>query len=296
MTEQSEERVARRGCEQQEQQEREQQERQERQELRDELDRLHPPGAVRWLAKCVACGTWHPLPTLPGSFDYPCPRCTAVFVVRKGGRVSLGLAARSASGGALPEYEEWPPDDELLSGGEICTICAENAEGTADPSDVERLLNHFCLVVERQQPCPPEILLFLRRGFQAYFDKGKKNLEAALGLRRSRRGRPKADEGRRCRIAIVLLQFRLEGLTYEGAVEATSTQKGISNEATIMAEAWAAHKLEALAALRVHRAAREEWWTDAELARLDEIYKDADAETTAWIASARLRASQPSRG
>jgi hypothetical protein len=76
-------------------------------------------------------------------------------------------------------------------------------------------------------------------------------------------------------MAADLLRYRLGGMSHQDSLAEVSGEYGWSN--TIIGEAWAAHKHDALILLRLKRAVQKHPWAPDEVQRLAEIFRDDPA-------------------
>lgn len=161
-------------------------------------------------------------------------------------------------------------DGDRLTPAAIFQIVGDVKDRKADPQDAKQLLAHFCDCYDRREPIPPELLMHLRDSFSAYLS-GRQSIESALGLAR-RTGRPNADPEMRIAMATEVLRMRLENRTAHQEALAQVSEKfgwGI----TIVSEAWAAHRLDAVLMLRLERQMDSCPWSDDERERLLEIFE-----------------------
>jgi hypothetical protein len=163
------------------------------------------------------------------------------------------------------------PEDELTP-ATIFSIVWDVREKTADPADVKRILTYFCGLVEEGRSLPIEILDYLKDSFRLYLADTTKGMESALGLKRGKRGRPKASADKRTAIATEILRHLLGGCNSEEAISRVGNE--FHKESSVLYQAWAAHKQDALFVLRVERALDKYPWTQEEVQRLSEIYSD----------------------
>ena len=101
-------------------------------------------------------------------------------------------------------------------------------------------------------------------------------MEKAFGLVRVTSGKPPIARDTLCMVAMEVLERRLLGETFEVARDKVAEHRRanglqVSSE-TQVAEAWAAHRTDAIDYFRLYRAFDHIGWTDFELARLREIY------------------------
>ena len=163
------------------------------------------------------------------------------------------------------------PEDEV-SPRELNDIAWDVRDGMADPEDVKRVLIYFCGLVEENRPLPLELRKYLKDAFRSYLDKSSTSIESALGLKRGKRGRPKANEDERIAIATEILRHRLSGSSHEEAVSKVGEE--FHKGSTVIGEAWATFKQDAIYVLRMERPLDHYPWTQDEVQRLSEIYEE----------------------
>jgi len=160
-------------------------------------------------------------------------------------------------------------DDDNLTPAAINQIAWDVVERKADPKDARLLLEHFRDCYDRWEPIPHELLMHLRDSFAAYLS-GKQSIESALGLVR-KTGRPTADPEMRIAMATEVLRLRLKNRTaHQEAIAQVSQSFGWG--ITIVSEAWAAHRQDAVQTLRLERSLDSYPWSDDERERLCEIF------------------------
>lgn len=156
---------------------------------------------------------------------------------------------------------------EEITPATIFQIAWEIRDGEADPDDARRLLEHFC-------ECPQHLLPnslheHLRLAFGAYL-RGEKTIDAALGLTK-RKGRPRADQDMRTRMAVEVLRRRMDGVAHQECLELVSEEYGFGT--TIVGESWRQFKQTALIVLDLECSRRESGnWSPSEKNRLIEIF------------------------
>lgn len=174
----------------------------------------------------------------------------------------------------------------------------------ASPNDIQALLADFCRRVEyedkvamgecsrdvvevkgpngavhkirRNEPITTDELRFLARAFRSFLN-GKEALERALRLSQ-KPGRPPKAESDDIAIAREVLRYHLAGASLTDAAEIVSEACYDGPDArqgtTQIRKAWAAHKHDALIALRLERPQNAYPWTPAEIKRLRKIYRN----------------------
>ncbi len=172
----------------------------------------------------------------------------------------------------MPTNDRWKPltDKDFLSCGETSHIADDIRHGVANPEDAKRLLTAFCDLFDQRRPIPEELLEYLRDAFSSFL-KGEKKIEVALGLKR-RRGTPNADYQVRAKMAAEVLRKRLKGVAHQQALEEVAESFGWGK--TIIGEAWASHRSDAIALLDLERPGDEYPWTPEEVERMCEIFSD----------------------
>lgn len=175
------------------------------------------------------------------------------------------------------ENNDFQPDD--LTQADVNQIAFEIREQIADPEDARRLLQQFCDLYalwggdkfEADQARQFEILLrHLRDSFHNYLRGNRKTLEAAFGLKRGM-GRPKADRETRIMLATEVLRMRLKNQNHQDALMEVAEKFNCSE--SVVGEAWAEYKQEAVISLRQERPQDAYPWTSEEAEKLNEIYK-----------------------
>ncbi len=161
-------------------------------------------------------------------------------------------------------------DENPLTPATILDVAWGIRKGTALPDDARRLLSHFCDLLDRKEDIPYELLSHLRDAFRSYLD-GKRTLESSLGLTR-KRGRPRADEETRTKMAAEVLRLRLEKTSHQDALAHVANHFSCAD--SVIGEAWAAHKQDAWIVLRLERMLGKNPLTQIEESRLSEIFRD----------------------
>lgn len=158
--------------------------------------------------------------------------------------------------------------DDRPGVAELRHLCFEALERELAPDEARRLIEAFCACVEGRTEMPPELLDRLSRAFREYLS-GAKGLDSALGLSR-RRGRPPVNEDLRSEMAAEILRHRLARITHQLALEEVSRRYGWVE--SVVGEAWARYRHDAVNILRIERALAGGEWTVADRFRLCEIY------------------------
>ena len=134
--------------------------------------------------------------------------------------------------------------EDELSPREINDIAWDVRDKEADPEDVKRILIYFCGLVEEGRPLPFELRKYLKDAFMSFLDDSGTSIESALGLKRGKRGRPRASEDERIAMAAEILRHRLSGSSHEEAIFSVGDK--FHKGATVLGEAWAAYKQDAI--------------------------------------------------
>lgn len=87
--------------------------------------------------------------------------------------------------------------------------------GIADPDDAKKLLKLFCDCIDKSEPVPDDILIFLKHAFTAVLTE-EKTLDKAIGLKR-KHGTPKRDEKKDTLIALQFLKLLNSGESHVSA-------------------------------------------------------------------------------
>jgi len=152
----------------------------------------------------------------------------------------------------------------ILSDKDLPYFCVELGKGEAHPDDaiaalacLRRTLNSRAELSKNQKHFLLRALNGVSRGL---------TLNQAFGLERPRAGRPVVAEGRQIEIAKEVLRRLLSGKDLQNAAEDAAKQSGSS--ATQARKYWAAHKIDAIAAVRIERLHDSNPWTNVELERL----------------------------
>jgi hypothetical protein len=96
-----------------------------------------------------------------------------------------------------------------MTPGEIKELIDSIYHGTADPNDAKKLLKLFCDCLDKSEPIPDDILIFLKHAFTSII-KEEKTANRALGLQR-KRGTPRRDEKKDKLIALQFLKLLNSG-------------------------------------------------------------------------------------
>ena len=97
-----------------------------------------------------------------------------------------------------------------LSPAEAFQLSWKLREREATPDEAKSLWRHFCLLVDQNEPVPPEILANVRDALRNHLD-GNVGLPTAFGLTHPRG--PRASDEEKQAIATSVLRRRLEGST-----------------------------------------------------------------------------------
>ena len=165
---------------------------------------------------------------------------------------------------------EKPTESEELTPADVRQIYMDVSNGTAKASDVKRVLDVFCHPEGKDGRAYQEALKFLQRRLSAFI-RDEVPIENALGLVR-KKGRPEADEEKRSEMATSVLKRRLAGESHQDAL-ATVSESFHCGE-TCVGDAWRVYKMDAVFMLRMERANGSTPWSDQEIKRFCEIFKD----------------------
>lgn len=176
-------------------------------------------------------------------------------------------------------------DSSELTRAMIFQIAWEVREGKAKPDEARRLLEYFCDCYDEGKEIPEYLIRHLRDAFRAYLNTRTTTIQRALGLTR-KRGRPEAGEEQRTHMAAEVLRHRLKGEAHQDALESASEVFGCG--ISIVGEAWAQYKQDAIAMLRLERALDSYPWTPPEVDRMCKIFQ---GET--WFIAPENSANKP---
>jgi hypothetical protein len=116
--------------------------------------------------------------------------------------------------------------------------------------------------------------MFLQDAFEAYLEGRTKSVDQALGLIRSKRGRPPKDISEHRSLATKVLEARVAGNSHQTALENVAERQGCKE--TKVGEAWAEYKDSALYEVQFLRSiSGQGQLTDDEWERVRKIYKDS---------------------
>lgn len=173
------------------------------------------------------------------------------------------------------------PEDEV-SPATINNVAYDIRENRADPDDVRRVLNYFCLLVEEGEELPFELRELLKDGFRAYLDGPAISVDQGLGLTRTGRGRRPVDEIDQSILAAEYLESRIAGASDFDAKEDVATQNVCGK--TKVGYAWKDFKGQAVPIAQCLRSYRgEQPFTDDEWQRIGRIYEKNFAEMNKWF-------------
>lgn len=161
-----------------------------------------------------------------------------------------------------------PNIERVLTNADIFRIAGNLRDDRASPGDARMLLEQFVHSCYTESGPSTELLIYLRDSFSDFLYGGK-SLPVALHLKKIP-GRPKADSAVHINMATELLRHRLEnGVSHEMAVDHVVGKFGYGR--TVVTDAWAAYKQNALVPLRSERPV-DEPWAPAQLKILKKIY------------------------
>lgn len=209
-------------------------------------------------------------------------------------------------------------DEEELGDGTLSFLASAVADGTATPEGARRLLVHFVREAD-QGIIRPRMIEHMRDCVRAFLD-GRKRLqpspstpaggaavtiqtrtmEKAFGLTRLGAGQPPTDDDTSLEVAVQVLDMLVTGALLEVASPrlANERQKAglrISSNSQIR-KAWGENKRRAWPWLNFFRSINKAPWTDAEMARLKEIYADWPARESPTKSGRIQRALGPVPG
>ena len=121
--------------------------------------------------------------------------------------------------------------------------------GNADPNDAKKLLKLFCDCLDKSEPVPNDILIFLKHAFTAVLTE-EKTLDKALGLKR-KRGTPKRDEEKDILVALQFLRLKNAGETYLSTTISLAEKLNISQGH--VKKCWKQYKDDAKLRLRLEK-------------------------------------------
>ena len=142
--------------------------------------------------------------------------------------------------------------------------------GEADKEDVERVFKTVCYHVKKGEALPPELAQYLAESFERYF--ASWTLASAFGIRKGKKGRKKTDGHTSAVIASCFLRHRLDGKGWDDALVKTCSE--VHKSKSVVEDAWTNHRREGLILLRLEREPKAYPWSDAEVPRLCELYKN----------------------
>lgn len=183
-------------------------------------------------------------------------------------------------GRILANIDDIESDKSDISRAEIHQIACCVSDDEADPRDVRRLLEYIYDLVDRQNPptvwiLPPEIQRYVMDSLRVFLDGSAKSLDAAFGLKQRRRGPRKKVAAERRSMATEVMRLRLAGSNHRKALGVVAKQF-IKSE-SVISDAWAAWKDDALIALRLERPLDKFPWSDKEVQLLEEIFEKEQA-------------------
>ena len=116
---------------------------------------------------------------------------------------------------------------------QVPRIAANAIRGELSPDQIKELLLYFC----ENETVPEGVLNYLRMGIKKYLVE-EVSLEFALGLKGGI-GRPKVSLEIGKKLALHVLEKRVDGLSYEKAVAETGSDW--SESETLIKDAWSCH-------------------------------------------------------
>ena len=172
------------------------------------------------------------------------------------------------------------PEDEV-SPATINNLACDIPENKADPEDVRRVLNYFCLLVGEGKELPVELRKFLKDGFQAYLDGNASSVDQAIGLIRMKVGSPPKDELDQCILAARLLEARMANSNHQDALE--SVAKDNECGITKVGDAWKTFKGQAVPMLLYLRKGGDGNFSEAEWQKVRKIFKKDHEIIERWF-------------
>ena len=175
----------------------------------------------------------------------------------------------------------------------ISNIAWDIQENNADPEDVRRILTYFCVLVDERRAVPDGLQSLLRDCFRAYLNGSAKTVDQAIGLVRSRRGRPPVDKVEQAIIAARVLEARIAHSTLQDALEEVAEKHECHK--TKVGDAWGKFKGHAVPMLLVLRSFNGEGqFTAAEWERVRKIFGKDHTKMEKWF-SEQPRAITPEK-
>ena len=173
------------------------------------------------------------------------------------------------------------PEDEV-SPATINNLAYDIPENKADPEDVRRVLNYFCLLVGEGKELPVGLREFLKDGFRAYLDGNASSVDQAIGLIRMKVGRPPEDEVDQSKLAARVLEVRMAGTNHQKALEDVAERHGCKK--TKVGDAWGKFKGQAVPMLLfLHSVEGDGDFTDAEWKEIHKIFKKDHEIIERWF-------------
>ncbi len=161
-------------------------------------------------------------------------------------------------------------NEDSISRSEINQIAWQVRDDEADPAEVRRLLENIRCLIDNREPLPPEVLRYVRDSLRVFLDDPAKTLDQAFGIKKGR-GRPKADASIRIAMAVEVLRLRLAGSSHRDALDDVGDR--FCKSESVISDAWAAHRPDALITLRLERDLEKFPWSEEEMQRLEEIFE-----------------------
>ena len=136
-----------------------------------------------------------------------------------------------------------------MTPGEIKDLIDSIYHGNANPNDAKELLQIFCDCLDKSEPVPNDILIFLKHAFTAVLTE-EKTLDKALGLKR-KRGTPKRDEEKDTLVALQFLKLKNAGETYLSSTISLAEKLNISEGH--VKKCWNRYRDDAMLLLRIEQ-------------------------------------------
>jgi hypothetical protein len=153
------------------------------------------------------------------------------------------------------------PPLKPLSQQRLIELTFAVSEGKSDEEDVRQALGMFYRLAVENSPIPRQLIDFVAASFGRclelkYFhgpeERGASSLDSAFGLL-GKKGRPRADEQLRIKMAAEVVRLRLAGTPHQEALDDAAETFGC--EKTIIGQAFRDHRLTAVLVNRCERPA-----------------------------------------
>jgi hypothetical protein len=165
---------------------------------------------------------------------------------------------------------KWAKDGRITETG-VRQMIFDVRDGVAHPDDARAVLAEFVRQDSQDRGISRPLLNYLGTAFESYLS-GRRSIDQALGLARSKPGKPSAvTEDRAISIAAEVLRELIKGRNLETA--AINAGKRMAIGSSQARAYWAAHKQMAVLKLRRERSSTRKPWTTVEAARLERLLK-----------------------